>query len=56
MNLAAAACQTCAVETIPLAVEREGVSADDVPAVERYILDQKRHHAFSAFEALLESD
>ena len=29
----AAACQTCAVETIPLAVEREGVSADDVPAV-----------------------
>ena len=32
------------------------VSADDVPAVERYVLDQKRHHAFSAFEALLESD
>ena len=32
------------------------VSADDVPAVERYILDQKHHHAFGAFEAMLESD
>ncbi|GAC1343858.1 MAG: IS200/IS605 family transposase [Myxococcales bacterium] len=32
------------------------VSADDVPAVERYVLDQKRHHAFGAIEAMLESD
>jgi hypothetical protein len=31
-------------------------AAADVPAVERYVFDQKRHHAFSAFEALLESD
>jgi hypothetical protein len=32
------------------------VSADDLPAVERYVLDQKRHHAFSAIDAMLESD
>jgi hypothetical protein len=39
MNLAAAACQSCAVETIPLAVQT-----------------QKRQHAFSAIDAMLESD
>jgi len=37
--LAAAACQSCAVETIPLAVQTE-----------------KRHHAFTAIDAMIESD